>query len=105
MTPDTSKISTPPEIAVDTRFPARHGTKTTPLLLPDDGETSVSLFLPADGKFGLLTIRRHSATGKHPFPYSQGDRLGLRNPKKLSINSVHLLKSVPTDLTIKSDSV
>ena len=33
-------------------------------------------------KFGLLTIRRHRATRKHFFQYTQGDRSGLRNPKK-----------------------
>ena len=43
MTPGTSKISTPPEIAVDARFHARHGTKTTPLFLQADGEASWSL--------------------------------------------------------------
>ena len=39
----TSKISTPPEIAVGTHFHARHGTKTTPVFLPADGEASWSL--------------------------------------------------------------
>ena len=31
---------------------------------------------------GLLTIRQHSATRKHLFQYPQGDRSGLRKPKK-----------------------
>ena len=31
---------------------------------------------------GLLTIRWHSATRKHPFLYLQGDRSGLRMLKK-----------------------
>ena len=33
-------------------------------------------------KFGLLTIRWHSAIRKHLFLYPQGDRSGLRKPKK-----------------------
>ena len=43
MTPGTSEISTPPEIAVGTHFHARHGTKTIPVFLPADGEASWSL--------------------------------------------------------------
>ena len=33
-------------------------------------------------KFDLLTIRWHSAITKHLFFYPQGDRSGLRKPKK-----------------------
>ena len=33
-------------------------------------------------KFGLLTIRWYSATGKRLFSYPQGDRSVLRKPKK-----------------------
>ena len=62
-----------------------HGTKTTPVFLPADGEASVTT-----SKFGLLTIRQHSATRRHIFPYPQG---------------VHLPKPVSTDLTLKPDSV
>ena len=36
--PWTSDISTPPEIALGTHFHAWHGTKTTTLFLPADGE-------------------------------------------------------------------
>ena len=39
----TRKISAPPEIAVGTHFDAQHGTKTTPVFLPADGEASWSL--------------------------------------------------------------
>ena len=42
----TSDISTPPEIAVVTHFHARHGTKTTSVFLPADGEVSW-LLLPS----------------------------------------------------------
>ena len=49
---------------------------------------------------------------KHLFLYPQGDRLGLRKPKKglastliTTTTSVHLPKSASTDLTIKSDSI
>ena len=38
--------------------------------------------LVATSKFGLLTVRWHSATGKHLFLSPQGDRSGLRKPKK-----------------------
>ena len=59
-------------------------------------------------KFVVLTIRRQSATREHLFLYPQGDRLGLRKPKKTSIaatTSVHLPKPVSNDLAITSDSV
>ena len=60
----------------------------------------------ATSKFGLLTIRQHSATRKHLFLYPQGDRSGLRKPKKATATtSIHLPKPVSTDLTIKADSV
>ena len=42
----TSGLSTLPEIAVVTHFYARHGTKTTPVFLPADGESS-RLLLPS----------------------------------------------------------
>ena len=60
-------------------FSARHGPKTIPVLLPADGEASL---LDTTTKFSLYTIRRHSATQKHLFLYPQGDRSGLRKPKK-----------------------
>ena len=53
-------------------------------------------------KFGLLTIRRHSTTRKHLFPYPQGDRSGLRKPKRISINtnySYHQLSSPSASLS------
>ena len=66
----------------------------------------------ATSKFGLLTVRQHNATKKHLFLYPQGDRSGLRKPKKEQVStlitattSVHLHKLVSTDLTIKSDLV
>ena len=65
----------------------------------------------ATSRFGLFTIKQHSATRKHLSLYPQEDRSGLRKPKKrISINTnhnyhVHLTKSVSTDLTIKPDSV
>ena len=55
-----------------------HGTKTTLVFLPADGEGSQLLL----SKFSLLTIRRHIATRKQLFPYPQGDRSGQRKPKK-----------------------
>ena len=41
----------------------------------------------------LLTVRWHSATRKHLFPYSQGDRSGLRKQKK--DKHQHLLQLPP----------
>ena len=69
--------------------------------------------LVATSNFGLLTIRRHSATRKHLFLYPQGDRSGLKKPKKdkhqstlmTATTSVHLPKPVSTDLTLKLGSV
>ena len=52
----------------------QHGTKTISVFLPDDTE--------APSKFSLFTIWSHSATRKHLFLYPQGDRLGLKKPKK-----------------------
>lgn len=46
--------------------------------LPSVAETPCSL-LP---NLASRTTRRHSATRKHVFVYPQGDRLGLRKPKK-----------------------
>ena len=66
----------------------------------------------AISKFNLLTIRQDSATRKHLFLYPQFDRSGLRKSKKdkesasiTGTTSVHLPKSVSTDLMIKPDSV
>ena len=55
----------------------KHGTKTTPVILPTDGETSWSL-LPS------LVSYYHAAqcNQKTPIPVSQGDRSGLGKPKK-----------------------
>ena len=67
-----------------------HGTKTTSVSLPADGD--------ATSKFGLLTIWYHSATRKHLFLYAQGDRSGLRKPKKriiINTNSSYHQRSSP----------
>ena len=76
----TSEISTPPEIALGTHFHARHDTITC----------RWRIFLVATFKFGLLTIRWHSATIEHLFLCPQRSRSGLRKPKKgISINTNH----------------
>ena len=41
--------------------------------------------LVATSKFGLLTIKWHSATRKHLFLYAQGDRSGFEVPQVLKI--------------------
>ena len=55
--PGTLEISTLAEIAVGTHFHVQHGTKTTPVLLPADGEGSWSLIsssLKPGGKLSFL---------------------------------------------------
>ena len=73
----TSEISTAPEIAVGRHFHTWSGTRGTPLFLPAVEETLLAISM-----FSLLTIKRHSATRKQLFLYPEGDRSGLRNPKK-----------------------
>ena len=63
--PRTSEISIPLEIAVETHFHGRHGTKTISVLLPANRKTS--WFWTSTSKFGLLNIRLYSATRKHLF--------------------------------------
>ena len=70
-------MSIPLEIDAGTHFHVRHGTQSILVFLPADGEASWSLF-----PISLLTIRHHSATRKDLFLYPQGDRSGLRKPKK-----------------------
>ena len=53
-----------------------HGTKTTPVFLPADGETSW-LLLP-----NLVSLLSGSAPRKHLFLHPQSDRSGLRIAKK-----------------------
>ena len=62
-------------MAVGTHFHLQHGTKTMLVFLLADGSIS---FLVATFKFGLLSIRPHSATRKHLLLYVEG----LRRPKK-----------------------
>ena len=83
-----------------------HGTKTTPVFLPADGEASWSL-LPSS-----VSLLSGSTVQPENRKYPQGDRSGLRKPKKglvstliTAITSVHLPKPVSTNLTIKLDSV
>ena len=76
--PETSEISTPLEIAAGTHF---HGWTWHQNYSGIFTSWWRSL-LVATSKFGVLTIRRHSATSKHLFLYPQGDRSGLRKQKK-----------------------
>ena len=48
-----------------------------------------SLLVTSSSKFGLLNIRWHSKTRKHLLLYLQGNRSGLRKPKKIIINTNH----------------
>ena len=82
-----------------------HGTKTTLVFLPADGEVYWSL--PPS----LVSLLSGGTVQPENRKYPQGDRSGLRKPKKglvstliTAITSVHLPKPVSTDLTIKPDS-
>ena len=70
------------------------------------------LLMVTTPKFGLLTIRRHSATRKHLFSYPQVNRLGLKKSKEGLASTLirattrfYLPNPVLTDPTIKADSV
>ena len=69
----TSEISTPLEIAVRMHFYAQ----TWHWNYPNIFTCWWRSLLVATSKLSLLTIRRHSATRKHLFPYPQGDRSGI----------------------------
>ena len=56
-----------------------HGTKTTPVFLPADGEASWSL-LPSS--VSLLSGGTVQPENTYLFLYPQGDMSGLRKPKK-----------------------
>ena len=55
----------------------KHGTNTTPVFLPADGEASWSL-LPSS----VSLLSGSTVQPENIFPYPQGDRSGLRKPKK-----------------------
>ena len=91
VTNDTQEphISTPTKVAVGTHFHVRHGTKTTPVFFTCWWRS----LLVTTSKFSLLTIRWHSATRDHLLLYPQGDRSGLRKPKKIKNHSNHTNQS------------
>ena len=87
----------------------KHDTKTLKkLFITADGEAS--WFLLPSSILLLVTIMWCSATTKHLFLYPQGDRPGLRKPKKDKHQNYSwllpaLILSVSNDLTINPDSV
>ena len=77
--------------------------KTSPIFSPPDGEAS---WLPLPS---LVSFLSSDTSATHLFLYPQGDRSGLRKPKKgyysrliAVTSSVHLPKSVSTDPTIQN---
>ena len=88
--PGTSAISTPPEIAVGMHFHAWTWHYNYPGIFTCWWRS----LLVVTSKFCVLTIRRHSATRKHLFPYPQGKRSGLRKPKKESSTLITATTSV-----------
>ena len=72
----TSKIYMPPEIVVGTHFHVQSGTKTNLVLLTADGETFWPL-LPI-----LVSVLSGCTVQPKNTLYPQGDRSGLRKPKK-----------------------
>ena len=65
---------------VKTNFHAQDRARNTPIFLSANGEYFWLLSV-ASSKFGLLTIKRHSAAKKCLFRSPWGDRSGLRRPK------------------------
>ena len=109
----TSGISPPPEIALATHFYARHGFKTTPVVLPADWETKRSL-LPSlvsslnsryqsrseKAKKGLAsTLITASTSVLYPKPVSSENwfRFSLNQPNKKRWNAtlVNVMKHLP----------
>ena len=71
-------MSTPPKIAVGTQFHVQHGTKTTLVFVPADGE---ALWLLLSSSASLLsgdTVQPENTC----MLYLVGDRSGLRKYKK-----------------------
>ena len=66
--------------AAKTNFHAQDRARNTPIFLSANGEYFWLLSV-ATSKFGLLTIKRHSAAKKYLFRSPWGDRSGLRKPK------------------------
>ena len=65
-------------MAVGPHFRMWHGTKTTLAFLPADGEASWSLLPSLVSLLSGSTLQPKT----HLFLYPEGDRSGLRNPKK-----------------------
>ena len=63
--PGTLEISTLAEIAVGTHFHVQHGTKTTPVLLPADGEGSWLLISSSLKPGGKLSFFRRTESTKN----------------------------------------
>ena len=68
---------TPSGLAVGTHFYMQHGTKTIPMFLQADAEPLVCYFQVRSPYY-----QAHSATRKRLFLHPQGDRSGLRKPKR-----------------------
>ena len=83
--PGTSEISIPPEITVGTHFHEQHGTKTTLVFLPSDGEASRSLF---PSSVSLLSGPRMQSKNTYFFILKV---IGLvwESQKRININTNH----------------
>ena len=106
--PGTSEISTPTKIAIGMHF-----------YVWTWHQSYAGIFtwwwrslLVATCKFGLLTIRQHSATKKTPIPVSSRWQVRPQKAKKgeastlvTATTSVHLPEPALTDLTIKPDPI
>ena len=83
--PGTSEISTPPKIAATAYFHAQHGTKTTLVFLPADGEASWSLLQSSASLLSGNTVQpenTYSCIFKVPGQVSE-------TQKRISINTNH----------------
>ena len=97
----------PPKITVGTQFHVQHGTKTTPVCLPNDGE---AFWLVLPSSVSLLAGSTVQPENTYSCILKMTGQVWERQ-KRISINSNHsyhqhyLLKPASTDLTIKSGSV
>ena len=105
--PGTLEISTPPEIAVETHFHARNGTKTTLVFLSADGETSWLLFPKSISLLSGGTLQPKNTYSCILKVTSWVWETQKRQASTLITTtiSVYLPKPVSTDLTIKPGSI
>ena len=106
---EPSEISPKWKIAVGTHFHGQHETKTTPVFVPADGEASQSL---CPSSIFSLPISSNKVQSENTYSCAIKVKGQVWENKKqdtskliTATTSIHLPKSVSTDLTMKSDSI